>query len=175
MAQQWLSIVEYARAFSVSDMTVRRRIKTGKLQSVLKEGKYYIPVEVGMDGGFIKPMSPKVTIVQQDRKPVPPVIENDAFEMVHSRPQVQAKTIATHIEPKKTHAPDVPKIDNSIVDVCQQMLNKLSNTEHLMNSKYQAQLQALVSDSKRKDSEITQLKQQIEDLQVLVKILESNS
>src|SRR6478735_12847089 len=47
MAEQWLSIVEYARTFAVSDMTVRRRIKTGKLQAVLKEGKYYIPVGPG--------------------------------------------------------------------------------------------------------------------------------
>ena len=42
MAQQWLSIVEYAREHNVSDMTVRRRIKTGKLNAVLKEGKYFI-------------------------------------------------------------------------------------------------------------------------------------
>ena len=45
MGQRWLSIVEYARTYSVSDMTVRRRIKNGKLQAQLKEGKYYIPVD----------------------------------------------------------------------------------------------------------------------------------
>ncbi|MFK7824773.1 MAG: helix-turn-helix domain-containing protein [Oligoflexales bacterium] len=44
MADQWLSIVEYARCFNISDMTVRRRIKNGKLHAVLKEGKYYIPI-----------------------------------------------------------------------------------------------------------------------------------
>ena len=46
MAQQWLSIVEYARAFNISDMTIRRRIKTGKLVATLKDGKYFIPVDV---------------------------------------------------------------------------------------------------------------------------------
>ena len=45
MGQRWLSIVEYARTYSVSDMTVRRRIKNGKLQAQLKDGKYYIPVD----------------------------------------------------------------------------------------------------------------------------------
>ena len=45
MQQEWLSIVEYARAFDVSDMTIRRRIKNGKLRAVLKDGKYFIPVE----------------------------------------------------------------------------------------------------------------------------------
>ena len=44
MADQWLSIVEYARCFNISDMTVRRRIKNGKLHAVLREGKYYIPL-----------------------------------------------------------------------------------------------------------------------------------
>ncbi|MBP6217375.1 MAG: hypothetical protein KA436_02185 [Oligoflexales bacterium] len=42
MADKWLSIVEYARHFNISDMTVRRRIKTGRLSAELKEGKYYI-------------------------------------------------------------------------------------------------------------------------------------
>ena len=36
MAEQWMSIVEYARTFSISDMTVRRRIKNGKLNAVLR-------------------------------------------------------------------------------------------------------------------------------------------
>ena len=45
MGQRWLSIVEYARTYAVSDMTVRRRIKNGKLQAQLKDGKYYIPVD----------------------------------------------------------------------------------------------------------------------------------
>ena len=46
MAEQWLSIVEYARTFDVSDMTIRRRIRTGRIKAVLREGKYFIPVSV---------------------------------------------------------------------------------------------------------------------------------
>ena len=52
MSQAWLSIVEYARAFSISDMTVRRRIKTGKLRSEMRDGKYYVPVEVDENGQY---------------------------------------------------------------------------------------------------------------------------
>ncbi|MDD9950780.1 MAG: hypothetical protein OXT67_04355 [Zetaproteobacteria bacterium] len=44
MTEEWLTIVEYARRFQISDMTVRRRIKTGRIQADLREGKYYIPV-----------------------------------------------------------------------------------------------------------------------------------
>lgn len=46
MAEQWLSIVEYARTFGISDMTIRRRIRTGRLQAYLRDGKYYLPVDV---------------------------------------------------------------------------------------------------------------------------------
>ncbi len=180
MAQQWLSIVEYARAFSVSDMTVRRRIKTGKLQSVLRDGKYYIPVEVGVDGGYIKPSSTRPKpMINPPKKPEPPT-END-FELIHSqRPHtptpIHVQKEVRVLEPTTAFENlTQTKPDAGIVEVCQKMLTKLHNTEALMSSKYQAQMQALLSDSKRKDSEIGQLKQQIEDLQVLVKILESNS
>ena len=46
MQDQWLSIAEYARHYNISDMTVRRRIKTGKIHAVLKDGKYFIPMDV---------------------------------------------------------------------------------------------------------------------------------
>lgn len=45
MAEQWLSIVEYARTFGISDMTIRRRIRTGRIQAYLRDGKYFIPVD----------------------------------------------------------------------------------------------------------------------------------
>ena len=44
MAEQWLSIVEYARATGTSDMTIRRRIRTGKILADLRDGKYFIAV-----------------------------------------------------------------------------------------------------------------------------------
>ena len=42
--EHWLSIIDYARMFNVSDMTVRRRIKAGKLPAKLIDQKYYIAV-----------------------------------------------------------------------------------------------------------------------------------
>lgn len=51
MAEQWMSIVEYARTFNISDMTIRRRIRTGKLQALLRDGKYYIPIETDPASG----------------------------------------------------------------------------------------------------------------------------
>ena len=42
MSEQWLTIIEYARNKCVSGMTIRRRIKSGKLSAVIRNGKYYI-------------------------------------------------------------------------------------------------------------------------------------
>ena len=41
MGQRWLSIVEYARTYAVSDMTVRRRIKN-KLSGSIERWKNII-------------------------------------------------------------------------------------------------------------------------------------
>ncbi len=53
MAEQWLSIVEYARATGISDMTIRRRIRTGKIKAELKDGKYFIPLVVDQATGTV--------------------------------------------------------------------------------------------------------------------------
>ena len=45
MQDNWLSIIEYARKYNISDITVRRRIKTGRIPAVLRDGKYYIAAQ----------------------------------------------------------------------------------------------------------------------------------
>ena len=58
MADQWLSIVEYARETGISDMTIRRRIRTGRISAELRDGKYFIPVTVDQANGQINPVKP---------------------------------------------------------------------------------------------------------------------
>lgn len=56
MAEQWLSIVEYARASGISDMTIRRRIRTGRILAELREGKYFIAVDLNETSGSVVPL-----------------------------------------------------------------------------------------------------------------------
>lgn len=58
MAEQWLSIVEYARETGISDMTIRRRIRTGRISAELRDGKYFIPVTVDSASGQITAVRP---------------------------------------------------------------------------------------------------------------------
>lgn len=218
MAEQWYSIVEYARTFKVSDMTVRRRIKTGKLRAVLKEGKYFIPVQ--MSGG--KPVVPveadyadapvMAPQAQPKRAPhpnemqvikghpnahktyVPPVapqptMANPMPHMppVHSMPQMpQMAAPSFEFGDEGGHESVVPQSlrrplqqqDTSLVDTrallafCEATLRKLNEGERRTVEKFKSKLEALEATLQSKDQEIKQLRQQVEDLQLLVKILE---
>ncbi|MCY4643625.1 MAG: hypothetical protein OXB88_03315 [Bacteriovoracales bacterium] len=44
MEYQWIDINEYSRIFEISISTIRRRIKSSKLESQKKNGKYLIKV-----------------------------------------------------------------------------------------------------------------------------------
>jgi hypothetical protein len=82
MAEQWLSIVDYARATGISDMTIRRRIRTGRIKAELKEGKYFIPVDVDYSGE-----------IRRDKKPN----HNTTPQMIKNHPGAD-KTIHAHSE-----------------------------------------------------------------------------
>lgn len=67
MVEQWLSIIEYARQNNISDMTVRRRIKNGRLNAVLRDGKYYIPLN---HDGSIQTATPQTQPSYQNQMPM---------------------------------------------------------------------------------------------------------
>ena len=73
MAEQWFSIVEYARAFGISDMTIRRRIRTGRIQAVLRDGKYYIPANIDPVTGELRKQAaqPQPTVHKHPMKSHP--------------------------------------------------------------------------------------------------------
>ncbi len=192
MAEQWLSIVEYARAFAMSDMTVRRRIKNGKIKAVLKDGKYYIPV------------APEKAAVTQPREhiqrpivhPKVPTHTSESFERRHepavtqpvSRPEVMSYTpstapshnAASFVMPegvsKHLLAQEQSLIHTQqLLNYCSNSLKKFEQLERVANEKGVARTQALEATLAKKDAEIAQLRQQIEDLQLLVRIFEKKT
>jgi hypothetical protein len=178
MAEQWLSIVEYARTFAVSDMTVRRRIKTGKLQAVLKEGKYYIPVgpntaaqaaefaaaeaRQAMEPPTVKPLAMPAPLVKEEP-------ENQA-----PRPGASFRTLPGSL------SNSLQKYDSTLVDTqallqfCEHSVTRINSIERHLQESFQLRLQNMEAQLKLKDNQIAQLKQQVEDLQMLVKLMELN-
>ncbi len=218
MAEQWLSIVEYARTFAVSDMTVRRRIKNGKLQAVLREGKYYIPLSAGeriieeeplfdvpdrlrqKAAAKSPPRSavlPEIPVQLQSALAAPPsapALAPTAVYASHSvlaSPSPSALTDENFLEdfqrlrlgastkslPKQI-TQHLQRSDNTLVDsqallqFCEQSMTRISSIERHLQDSFQQRLQNLETQIKLKDGVIVQLKQQVEDLQMLVKLME---
>lgn len=219
MAEQWLSIVEYARTYQVSDMTIRRRIKTGKLHAVLKEGKYYIPVPVdgrtqmteavrqelsgahdtAQNSALAKrSASSEMTVVKghpsayktlagqgatQEARTQPPAFSSRSFPPdLHQRHDLHDLTEAEFgvqegILPSSLKRPMLQN-ETSLVDTrallafCEASVKRFSENERRVVEKFKAKLEALEATLGSKDQEIKTLRQQTEDLQLLVKILE---
>lgn len=212
MAEQWLSISEYARTFGVSDMTVRRRVKTGRLHAVLKEGKYFIPVQMG-DGrpapggersavaspsgqGQAKRQSGEMQVIkghpQAHKTFVPseprqtPMQAMTSFPSFGHDPMDVAPAVrqdyvpggeAESVIPQSLRRP-LQTSETSLVDTraliafCEATMRKVSEGERRTVEKFKSKLEALEATLVSKDLEIKSLRQQVEDLQLLVKILE---
>jgi hypothetical protein len=210
MTEQWYSIVEYARTFAVSDMTVRRRIKTGRLKAVLKDGKYYIPVNKNSaqsmpqsSGGFeaeiedepiiktpksasLMPNSTRPGGTHVPRPSTIPSCVGNGFVYpeahIHHAPVAREDTalgnrVITGNVGKIPAHPVVPEtqVSNELIKVCQDMLAKMNDAEKNISEKYLNKISALENIINKKDMEIKLLKQQVEDLQLLVKIFEKKN
>ena len=167
MQDGWISINDYARKFNVSDITVRRRIKQGKISAELKNGKYYIRADYQDTSTAAEPNNtPPPGVVSTARPsftlPPPPT---SAPHPPSASPQV----VATEIP---TQSPPAPQ-NKELLEFCDRYLAELKTREQHLAKRHESELALLEAKLAKKDSEITALKQQIEDLQLLVKILEN--
>ena len=192
MNDQWLSIVEYARTFAISDMTVRRRIKTGRIHAVLREGKYFIPVNVDSDGrptrqrdraGTGPDVQPSMAVPAQswsvNGTATLPRGHNSQSGAAMMRPSAnnglvspQHSPIPNSIQRQIEGARSVAVDGGQLLSFCQDTLRRLGDTERSIRSETEARQQALSSDLYAKNLEMQGLKQQIEDMQVLLNMLE---
>ena len=171
MADQWLSIVEYARTFAVSDMTIRRRIKTGRIKAVLKEGKYYIPI--GPNGEIVEEVLEPVKAAAVALPPVPrpePIVPYAPDTGL--RPGASFKTLPQAISQNLLRAEHSLVDTNSLLQFCDKTVTRINSIEKHLQDSFQARIQSLESQLKLKHTTIAQLKQQAEDLQILVKLME---
>ncbi len=180
MAEQWLSIAEYARTYNVSDMTIRRRIKTGKLKAILQEGKYFIPVPMG------EKKVARDLVVSHPNPQMPPspsaepeVIRNafktnhhDDMELVKKQTMHEDFVIPSSIRQSIRNF-EVSLVDSkALLEVCEGALKKVQEAERRTVEKFKYKLESLEAALNAKNIELKTLKQQMEDLQILINLLE---
>ena len=168
MSQRWLSIVEYARTYSVSDMTVRRRIKNGKLEAQLKDGKYYIPVTQDHAAAAYADFESAPAPVSRSIEASSPVTAelNQANRMVVAN-HIPSRISETLVQEKKLHASA-----DELIRFCDKAISNIDTIEGHIKASYQNKISSLEAALKLKNNEIAGLKQKLEDLEMLVKMLD---
>lgn len=176
MADQWLSIVEYARTHAISDMTIRRRIKTGRIRAILKEGKYYIPV--GPDGEIIEELGDPIKASARVDPSKPLAMRNSSIsphaddKLTGLRPGASFKTLPQSVSQNLLRSEQSLVDTHALLQFCEMSMTRINSIERHIQDSHQARIQSLEAQIRLKDATTIQLKQQIEDLQMLVKLME---
>ncbi len=183
MEEKWMSINDYSRSFSISDMTVRRRIRSGKLQAVLRDGKYFIHVP---DGHAPFPEGELSQSQARGAVPAPLVPHPGTMNSNLGKPRQQGATHASAHHSEFRHVPShlaaaigsrdsVNVASSELLAFCEASLRKFADFERRIVAENQTRIQALQQELNARNLELKQLKQQVEDLQVLVNLMESRS
>lgn len=195
--EQWLSIVDYARMFNLSDMTVRRRIKSGKLPAKLIDQKYYISIPLNSSApsqAFANSKNSDISGVYdampsrggQENKVVKgyPGTYNYASHLASNSNSTNSKTQRRdYLDDEQSVIPHslsepLREVDKTLIDTrallafCEASMRKMAEVERRQVEKFKIKLELLEVNLKSRDAEIQLLKQQLEDLQLLVKILD---
>lgn len=161
----WMSIIEYARQYNVSDMTVRRRIKTGRLNAELREGKYYIPVS--------ESTSHKVEV----QEPLQRKYENQPTQRYSHKPEIKEHRLRAVEALSSSQALEIQMDRLSENFEC--AIDQIREREELLKENFaserkvfQEKTNLLDHQMRSREKEIEHLKKEIEDLEILVRILE---
>ena len=172
MTDRWYSIVEYARAFSLSDMTVRRRIKNGKLIAELKDGKYYIKIpnqaEKSTPSEFAYENRDEI-LIEREKK-------NQVKTPYGVRPTFPEKSYLSQVSEKGKLCKELDrgqeKVLADFISYCQQLIGKVEERENLLKDSLNNKIRFLEEKLEKRDIEVRQLKQQLEDLELLINMFE---
>jgi len=194
MSEQWMSIVEYARRFAISDMTVRRRIRNGKLHAVLRDGKYYIPIR-DLHGQHISALESAVDskltkedyIVSKPQSPSIPITRPADVVSTDTRfpesmrvpetymPSYNRKVVTEPIRSPFSDHSHAMMDSQAILRYCENSLLRFTAMEQSLKDSYEHKIHALEDRLKTKDLEISTLHQQLEDLQTLINMIDQPS
>jgi len=169
MPGQWLSIVEYARNFKISDMTVRRRIRTGRLKAVLKDGKYFIPIDSSHHPE--NNCSDESTIIPNKPNSIPIYPRPSNFQSNHIE-NVYNNDIPIEISEKVSVSETAVVATRALLDFCNTTIKNSEEKCQALLKEKEAQMGKLLERINMLNKSLSSEKQQVEDLQLLIKVFE---
>lgn len=161
--ESWLKLGEAAFALGVSEITLRRKIKAGRIPFELREGKYFVLVDGSAEFAETAVPEPQPTRMPTPQRMTPP----------RTNPAPQATTTPTLTRPRT--APVAPQM----VRATQQPMQ--SPSEHFSHSlmsatidhaRLQARIDELEMLASQQEETIIELRRQFEDQQTLIAFLE---
>ena len=176
-----MSINDYSRSYSISDMTVRRRIRTGKLQAVLRDGKYFIQIPYGHapfpenESAQAPPLPSPVMMTQVVSAASATAARARTQQGATQLPQhpVEFRHVPPHLAATLGSRDSVNVASAELLAFCEASLRRFADFERRIVAENQTKIQTLQQELNIKNLELKQFKQQVEDLQVLVNLMES--
>lgn len=202
MSDSWMSIIEYARIYNVSDMTVRRRIKTGRLNAELRDGKYYIPIKEGAQQASLGQVSTKQEIefeidlsptyeepkeVKMEHREAPLSSRNSEIQLERLAEtfEIALDQVKQREELLKANFESERKLLTAKLSFAQNFelaIEQIKQREDLLKANiesdrkvYAEKINFMASEIKNRDKEISHLKKEIEDLEILIKLFEEKT
>jgi TolA-binding protein len=96
------------------------------------------------------------------------------FDLAQSRTGASFRTIPHNISFQLQRHETSLVETQALLQFCDNSLTRINSIERNLQEAHQLRLQSLEAQIKLKDTTITQLKQQVEDLQMLVKLMEQS-
>ena len=172
--KEWLSIRDYANQHQISDMTVRRRIKSGLISAILKDGKYFITRQEsiaqsrfedhsltenkqGHQSGAVTHNSSE----KQSSTSSYQYSQDEGYPNAFSDRTYQDRNVSIHV-----------KTLERMIAVCETFLWESKKQSKTAADLHETQMTNLNLQLELKDQLISEMQEKIEDLETLLKILD---
>jgi hypothetical protein len=150
--QEWIDLLKYSTKYGVSLSTLRRRIKSNSIPHKLEHGKYYLE---------------DVTPLEKPGTHTAQILNETPSKATNSISSGAASGLRSSTPPVTMAIPSAPEFQASNF-VEASVLSSANRLVEEIKAAYSKILQ-------EKEEQITQLKEQVVDLKMLVNILEANS
>lgn len=166
--ESWLKLGEAAFALGVSEITLRRKIKAGRIPFELRDGKYFVLVD-----GSAEPVENTIAEVQAPRTQSP---QRATPQRTNTLPQTTTTPTLTRprtpsVAPQMVRQTSQPSRQANVINSAEPFSHSLMSAT-IDHARLQARIDELEMLASEQEETIIELRRQFEDQQTLIAFLE---